>query len=130
VHGLAYQAKISESRRDLFDDPVRGPALRAKISSTKQATGNKRTRTRWRHAMRDPLTAAYRRDVIAMPTGALKTFAEKRLRHIDDIDKTGTIEQKWKCLKDVICKTFLPFYSHLFPSQNGVRYPGDGGPDP
>ena len=74
---------------------------------------------------------AYRRDVIAMPTGALKTFAEKRLRHIDDIDKTGTIEQKRKCLKDVICKTFLPvFYSHQFPSQNGVRYPGDGGPDP
>jgi hypothetical protein len=66
-----------------------------------------------------------------MPTGALKTFAEKRLRHIDDIDKTGTIEQKRKCLKDVICKTFLPvFYSHQFPSQNGVRYPGDGGPDP
>jgi len=34
-------------------------------------------------------------------------------------------------LKAVICKTFLlVFYSHQFPSQNGVRYPGDGGPDP
>ena len=34
-------------------------------------------------------------------------------------------------MKDVICKTFLlVFYSHQFPSQNGVRYPGDGGPDP
>jgi hypothetical protein len=119
------------SMRAIYDDPVRGPALRAKISGTKQATGNKRTGTRWRHAMRDPLTAAYRRDVIAMPTGALKTFAEKGLSHIDDIDKTGSIDQKRKCLKDVICKTFLPvLYSHQFPSQNGVRYPGDGGPDP
>jgi hypothetical protein len=62
---------------------------------------------------------------------SFEDFAEKRIRHIDDIDKTGTIEQKRKCLKDVICKTFLPvFYSHQFPSQNGVRYPGDGGPDP
>ena len=114
VRGLTHRAAISKSQRDLRDVLVRGLALRAKMSRTKQAVGDKSTRTKWRHAIIDPLLAADRRDVIVMPTGLLKTFAEKRLRHIDHIDKKGTIEQKRKFLKDVICKQI--FTSFLFSS--------------
>ncbi|KAH7019754.1 hypothetical protein EDB80DRAFT_887361 [Ilyonectria destructans] len=89
-------------------------------------------RTKWRHAMRHPNLAAYRKDVEAMEESNVKLYFQDRLRIIDEIDERGSIEQKQNCLTRVLTHLqhgILPkFYSVRFKS--GVRYPGDGGLDP
>jgi hypothetical protein len=42
--------------RALYADPIAGLVLRAKISHTLRERSNKKARTKWRHALRHPLT--------------------------------------------------------------------------
>ena len=94
------------------------------------AKPDRRVRTRWRHATRHSLLVAYRKKVEAMNHVGLKLFHEDRLKEINEIGKRGTLEQKRKCLNNMInSKTgILPrFYSALF--KNGMRYSDDENPD-
>lgn len=71
-------------------------------------------------------------DVEAMKDSHVKLYFQDRLRIINEIDERGSIEQKKNCLARVLTHPqhgILPkFYSVRVKS--GVRYPGDGGPDP
>jgi hypothetical protein len=105
--------------------------LASRAFSNKKVITDRRVRTRWRHAMRHPLLVAYRKKLEAIYHAAFTVFHEDRLKEIDEIGKRGTLEQKRKCLKNITDpKTgILPrFYSAR--SKDGMRYPGDGGPDP
>ena len=97
-----------------------------------RAAARQRTRTKWRHAMRHPNLAAYRTDVEAMEESNVKLYFQDRLKIIDEIDERGSIAHKKNCLNRVLTHPqhgILPkFYSVRLKS--GVRYPGDGGPDP
>jgi hypothetical protein len=56
-----------------------------------------------------------------------------RLEKIDAIDKTGTIEQKKRCLRNLILNrssVILPKFYRKGCAEDGIRYRGDGGPDP
>lgn len=55
------------------------------------------------------------------------------LQEIDEINKTGTIKQKKKCSRNAIFNgrsAILPRFYRNGCAGDGVRYPGDGGPDP
>lgn len=105
--------------------------LASRALSNKKVITDRRVRTRLRHAMRHPLLVAYRKKVEAMDHAEFKLFHEDRLKEIDDIGKRGALEQKRKCLLNITDPRagILPrFYSAR--SKDGMRYPGDGGPDP
>jgi len=56
-----------------------------------------------------------------------------RLHEMDAINKTGTIKQKQKCLRNVIFdgrSAILPKFYRKGCAEDGVRDPGDEGPDP
>ena len=121
--------KLADITRALYADPIAGPVLRARISHTLRERGNKKARTKWRHALRHPLTLEYRKKVGAMLPGSREyKVANKRIQEIDRINVMGTEAGKKKFLTNTL-KFFLPrFYSSQ--CKTGKRYPGDGGPDP
>jgi hypothetical protein len=139
THGPATRAKMSKAQQELLNDPIRGPAYRAKKSKISLAihadpvlgpaskakrlrslkvSSDKRTRTKWRHALRDPLFVAYREKVGAMLREGNNLRHIDRLQEIDEINKTGTIKQK-KCLRNVTFNgrsAILPrFYRRVVP---------------
>jgi len=59
IRGPAHRATLSKAARARHADPVLGPAIKAKRLRTLKATHDKRTRTKWRHALRDPLFVVY-----------------------------------------------------------------------
>ena len=97
-----------------------------------RAVTRQRIRTKWRHAMRHPNLAAYRKDVEATEESNVRLYFQDRLRIIDEIDERGSIEQKKNCLTWVLTDPqhgiLLRFYS--VKSRSGMRYPGDRGPNP
>lgn len=154
TRGPALKAKMSEVQRRRYDDPENGATLRAmrreamnralndperkaiiraKSARSQKAQWAKKARTKWRHALRHPLFLAYRKGV---ETGAIgstnKIQSIKRLEKIDEIDMSGTDEEKRKMLLNLLRQknVVIPqFYDKRF-CRNGLRYPGDGGPDP
>ena len=62
--------KLADITRALYADPIAGPVLRARISHTLRERGNKKARTKWRHALRHPLTLEYRTKLEAMLLGS------------------------------------------------------------
>ena len=111
-HGPATRAKMSKKTQELLNDPIRSPAYRATRSKTiramhanpvlspaiktkrlrsLKATQDKRTLTKWRHALRHPFFVAYRKKVEAMlPEG-------NNLRHIDRLEKSDAIDKTGLC---------------------------------
>jgi hypothetical protein len=154
THSLATRAKMSKAQQELLNDPIRGPAYRAEKSKISLAihadpvlgpaskakrlrslkvSSDKRTRTKWRHALRDPLFVAYREKVGAMLPEGNNLRHIDRLQGIDAINKTGTIKQKKRCLRNVIFNgrsAILPRFYRKGCAEDGVRYPGDGSLDP
>ena len=67
-----------------------------------------------------------------MDESNIKLRLQDRLKNMDEIDKKGSIEQKSSFLESFPVhgqKGILPpFYS--VARKDGIRYPGDGGPDP
>ena len=59
-------ATLADITRAIYADPIAGPVLRAKISYTLRGRGNKKARTKWRHALRYPLTLEYRTKIKAI----------------------------------------------------------------
>ncbi|KAF4471029.1 zinc finger 76 (expressed in testis) [Fusarium albosuccineum] len=102
------------------------------VHARKKIITQRRVQTRWRHAMRHPDLTAYRKTVDAMNESNIKLRLQDRLKNMDEIDKKGSIEQKKRCLEYFLShgqRGILPrFYSVVH--KDGVRYPGDGGPDP
>ncbi|KAJ3526570.1 hypothetical protein NM208_g11126 [Fusarium decemcellulare] len=102
------------------------------VHARKKIITQRRVQTRWRHAMRHPNLTAYRKTVDAMNESNIKLRLQDRLKNMDEIDKKGSIEQKKRCLEGFLAhgqKGILPgFYS--VARKDGIRYPGDGGPDP
>lgn len=153
-HGAATRAKMSKAQQELLNDPIRGPAYRAKKSKISLAihadpmlgpapkakrlrslkvSSDKRTHTKWRHALRDPLFVAYREEVGAMLREGNNLRHIDRLQEIGAINNTGTIKQKKRCLRNVVLNgrsATLPRFYRKGCAEDGVRYPGDGGPDP
>jgi hypothetical protein len=131
---LRSRPEVRETRAESFRKQWKCPAIRDKIIRTRKATSNERIRTKWRHAMRDPLFLAWREKVeVLPPEGNTNQSRIDRLREIDEINKRGTIEQKRRCLKDFLCNSrrgILPRFYSSNRFKEGVRYPGDGGPDP
>jgi hypothetical protein len=127
-----YRATRPKTTQAMHADPVLGPAIKAKRLRSLKATQDKRTRTKWRHALRHPLFVAYPKRVEAMlPEGNNLRYID-RLETIDAIDKTGTIEQKKRCLRNLILdgsSAILPKFYRKGCAEDGIRYPGDGGPD-
>jgi hypothetical protein len=132
IHGPAYQAKKSKISLAIHADPVLGPASKAKRLSSLEVSSDKRTRTKWRHALRDPLFVAYPEKVGATLREGNNLRHVDRLQEIDKLNKTGTIKQK-KCLRNAIFNgrsaILRRFYSKGC-AEDRFRYPGDGGPDP
>jgi len=62
-----------------------------------------------------------------------RNLITKRLNRIDEINKSGTTLEMRQFLLDVICtrknKWIVPPFYHPSVNKNGVRYPGDGGPE-
>ena len=145
-HGPATRAKMSKAQQELLNDPIRGPAYRAEkskillvihadpvlgpVSKAKRlrslkVSSDKRTRTKWRHALRDPLFVAYREKVGAMLREGNNLRHVDRSQEIDAINKTGTIKQKKRCLRNVIFNgrsAILPRFYRKGCAENGVRY--------
>jgi len=125
---------LSKAQSALHSDPVLGPLRRAQMADLQRSIWDKRTRTKWRHAMRHPLMAAYRQRLNSLDiTKRERNFIRKRLNRIDEINKSGTTLEMRQFLLDVICakknKWIVPPFYHPSVSKNGVRYPGDGGPE-
>jgi len=83
-------------------DPVCGPVSKAKRLRSLAVSSDTRTRTKWRHALRDSSFVAYREKVGAMPREGNYLRLIDRLQEIEAINKTGTIKQKKRCLRNVI----------------------------
>lgn len=102
------------------------------IHARKKIITQRRIKTKWRHAMRHLDLAAYREKVDGMNESNIKLRLQDRLKNMDEIDKKGSIEQKSDFLESFLVhgqKGILPpFYSVV--RKDGIRYPGDGGPDP
>jgi hypothetical protein len=97
-----------------------------------RAVTRQQVKTKWRDAMMHPNLANYRNSIEASKESNTKLYFQDHLRIIDEINERGSIEQKKNCLARVLTHPqhgILPkFYSIRLKS--GVRYPGDGGPDP
>jgi hypothetical protein len=63
-----------------------------RVHVRKRTITERRIRTKWRHAVRHPDLAAYRKKVEAMDQSNIKLGLEDRLKEIDEIDKRGSIE--------------------------------------
>ena len=78
-------------------------------------TTERRIKTKWRHALRHPKLATYRKEVEALDESHIKFARQDRLRKMDEINERGSIEQKRVFLKQVLVKRkkgILPvFYS-------------------
>lgn len=100
--------------------------------ASKKTITERRIKTKWRHALRHPKLAAYRKEVEALDESHIKLARQDRLREMDEINERGSIEQKRVFLEHVLVKRnkgILPmFYSKK--TKTGTRYPGDEGPGP
>ena len=121
--------KLADISRALYADPIAWPVLRAKIAHTLRERGNKKARTKWRHALRHPLTLEYRKRLEAILPGSREyNVANRRIQEIDRINVMVTEAEKKKFLTNTL-KFILPrFYSSQCKA--GKRYPSDSGPDP
>jgi hypothetical protein len=91
---------------------------------------DKRTRTKWRRAMRGPLFIACREKFEAMVPGGNDLRHIDRLVNIDAANKTGTTMDKRRNITLNGGSRILPnFYGKHF-CENEVRYPGDVVPNP
>lgn len=105
--------------------------IRRFLASKKTIT-ERRIKTKWRHALRHPKLAAYRKEVEALDGSHIKLARQDRLREMDELNERGSIEQKRVFLEHVLVKRkkgILPM-SYSKKTKTGIRYPGDGGPGP
>lgn len=83
--------------------------------------------------MKDPLFIAYQEKVEAMVPGGNNLCHIDRLAKIDAANRAETTEDKRRCLRNIIHNRrwrILPNFCRKNSCKNGVRYSGDGGPDP
>jgi hypothetical protein len=110
---------LADITRALCTNPVAGPVIRAKILHTLRERGNKKARTKWRHALRRPLTLEYQKKLEAMLPGSREyEVANRRIQEIDRINVMET-EAKTTRLLPLLSLSFpLPSPSYLLPSSS------------